>query len=153
MGTYGDLLKLSQSPRATSPDSSSLHKAPATVPQTVIQPEAEIVPADASQDNKQPRHHGTVIPRHQGIKTPRNHDTLIQTIRSAVKQFGKEAATHRFTPDEKKAVAEVVFAYRNRGIKTSENEIARTGVNFLIEDYKVNGEKSILDQVLKALNE
>ncbi|MEZ4671447.1 MAG: hypothetical protein R3E39_26385 [Anaerolineae bacterium] len=78
---------------------------------------------------------------------------MIQTIRTAVKQFGKEAATHRFTPDEKKAVAEVVFAYRNRGIKTSENEIARTGVNFLIEDYKLNGEKSILDQVLKALNQ
>ena len=66
---------------------------------------------------------------------------MIQTIRAAVKQFGKEAATHRFTPDEKKAVAEVIFAYRNRGIKTSENEIARTGVNFLNEDYKLNGEK------------
>lgn len=95
----------------------------------------------------------TVIPRYHDTMVPRYHDTMVQKIRAAVKQFGKEAATHRFTPAEKKAVADLIYTYKLQGIRTSENEVARIAIHALIEDYQKNGEESTLDKVLKALNE
>ena len=78
----------------------------------------------------------------KATKKPLYHDT-IEIIRKAVKDYGKEAATHRFTLDEKKAIAEIIFNFNGRDIKTSENEITRIAVNFVIQDYKENGNKSI----------
>ncbi|HLE75165.1 MAG TPA: hypothetical protein VI864_03865 [Candidatus Bathyarchaeia archaeon] len=112
-----------------------------------IQPKLPISQKDQSPtpEDLQPSHHDTVIPRH--------HDTTVESIRKAVKQFGKEAATHRFTREEKQKIAELIFAYSSKGIRTSENEIARIAVNFLVEDHNHNGKDSILDQVLTLLNE
>jgi hypothetical protein len=110
---------------------------------------------------KKPKRRATVKPGNRDTTTPRYHDTtvsryhetIIELVRKAVKKLGKEAATHRFTQDEKKAIAEVIFTYKNRGVRTSENEITRIAVNFIIQDYKENGEESVLDKSLKALNE
>ena len=99
------------------------------------------------------RHHDTVTPRYQDTHTPQVHGVVIELIRKAVKEFGKEAATHRFTEAEKKELADLIYTYKNRGIKTSENEITRIAVNFVTEDYKVNGENSVLHKILKALKE
>lgn len=99
----------------------------------------------------------TTIPRHHGATEPamvsRYHDTVVEAVRRAVKEFGKEAATHRFTEEEKKAIADILYGYKSQGIRTSENEVTRIAVNFIIGDYRENGENSILDRVLKALNE
>jgi hypothetical protein len=111
--------------------------------------------------NKQPSNHDTVIPRHHDTMTPRYHDTvipqapveIISLVRKAVKEFGKEAATHRFTEMEKREIADLIYTYKNRGIKTSENEITRIAVNYIVEDYKENGENSVLHKILQALNE
>src|SRR5690606_37491655 len=65
----------------------------------------------------------TVIPRHHDTTVSRYHDTMVETVRVAVKQFGKEAATHRFTPEEKKAIADIIYTYKMRGIGTSENQL------------------------------
>jgi hypothetical protein len=46
-----------------------------------------------------------------------------------------------------------VFAYGDRAIRTTENEITRIAVNFLLYDYQSNGENSILHQCLLSLNE
>jgi hypothetical protein len=100
-----------------------------------------------------PRNRDTVIPRHPDTMPPRYHDTTVEVVRKAVKEFGKEAATHRFTAEEKKAIADILYAYNAQGVKTSENQIARIAINFLVQDYRENGENSILDRVLKALNE
>jgi hypothetical protein len=94
----------------------------------------------------------TEQPRDQATKVSRHHDTSIEEIRKAVKIFGKEAATHRFTQEEKQKIAELIFAYSSQGIRTSENEIARIAVNFLVQDYKNNKKHSILDKVLRLLN-
>ena len=105
---------------------------------------------------EEPNHqlkHDVVIPRHHDTTTPRYRDTTIETIRKAVKQIGKEAATHRYTEAEKKAIANIVFTYKNRGVFTSENEISRIAVNSLFEDFEENGEESILAKCLKALND
>lgn len=105
-------------------------------------------PNKASQkvsDQLKKSNHDTVIPR--------NHDTIIENIRKAVKSFGKEAATHRFTLEEKQKIADVIYTYKRHGMQTSENEITRIAINFVVNDHTKNGENSILGLVLKALNE
>lgn len=97
------------------------------------------------------RHRDTMTPRYHDTVIPRYHDA-VEAVRQAVKETGKEAATHRFTVAEKRAVAEIIFAYSQQGIKTSENEIARIAINYLIADYRENGEESVLAQVLSKLN-
>jgi hypothetical protein len=98
-----------------------------------------------SVETKTPRNHDTVIPQHQ--------EAMIETIRKAVKQLGKEAATYRFTQEEKRALADIVYTYKSRGTRTSENEITRIAFHSLMEDYHANGESSILARVLERLNE
>lgn len=83
---------------------------------------------------------------------PRYHDTTVETIRRAVKALGKEAATHRFTATEKEAIAEIVYACKRQGLRTTENEITRVAVNFIVHDYQAHGKDSLLVRVLLALN-
>ena len=88
--------------------------------------------------------------------TPGNRDTmlpLIDEIRHAVKELGKEAATYRFTKTEKDALRDLVYIYGRQGLKTSENEIARIAINWLFEDNKTSGEQSIIYLVLQALRQ
>jgi hypothetical protein len=56
-------------------------------------------------------------------------DDILDVVRKAVRQIGKEAATHRFTLDEKNSLAEIEYTYRRQGIRTSENEITRIAIN------------------------
>ena len=100
---------------------------------------------------KQPSNPDTTTPRYHDTMVSRYHETSIELVRKAVKEVGKEAATHRFTQNEKRAVADIIYKYKNRGVKTSENEIARISFNFIVRDYEENGENSILDRVIKAL--
>lgn len=103
-------------------------------------------------DTMMPRSHATTVPRNHDTAVPSQEDELIEAIRLAVRELGKEAATYRFTPDEKKALGDIIYAYKGRGIRTSENEITRIGVNYLIEDYRQNGANSLLATVLERLN-
>ena len=77
---------------------------------------------------------------------------IIEIIRKVVKYVGKESATYRFTPEEKKALLETSFSYKMQGYKTSENELTRIAINFILEDQKQNGRNSVLQRVLDALN-
>ena len=76
----------------------------------------------------------TTCPPHNEITEPLAHDTTVEVIRKAVKKIGKEAATHRFSQDEKKAISIIVYNYKNRNIRTCENEITRVAINFIIYD-------------------
>jgi hypothetical protein len=82
---------------------------------------------------------------------PLTHETIIETIRKAVKDVGKDSATYRFTPEEKKALLELSFSYKMQGYKTSENELIRIAINFMLEDQKQDGRNSVLQRVLDAL--
>jgi outer membrane biosynthesis protein TonB len=125
----------------------------------IVAPEKPSKPKKVKRENKDnsdtviPRYHDTTVSRYQDTTTPEIHGVQVDQIRKAVKEFGKEAATHRFTVAEKKEIADLIYTYKNRGIKTSENEIARISVNFIVEDFKVNGENSVLHKILKALSE
>ena len=81
------------------------------------------------------------------------HDSTLEPIRKTLKTFGKEVSTHRLTPEEKKAMADIVYAYRGRGIRTSENEFARIAINFLVNDHRENGGNSLVEKVLRLLHE
>jgi hypothetical protein len=99
-------------------------------------------------------------PQNNDTMPPRYHDTTVSpverdifdVVRKAVKQIGKEAATHRFTLDEKNLLADIEYTYKRQGIRTSENEITRIAINYFIEDYRKNGDSSLLANVLKRLN-
>ena len=80
-------------------------------------------------------------------------DDALELVRRAVRTLGKEAATYRFTQDEKRALSSIVYAYKERGIKTSENEITRIALNYLIDEYRRNNTSSILARVLARLNQ
>lgn len=104
-------------------------------------------------DTMIPSNHDTTVSRYRDTTTPSIHGVSVELVRKAVKEFGKEAATHRFTETEKRQIADFIYTYKNQGIKTSENEITRIAVNFVMEDYKENGENSVLHKILQALNE
>jgi len=79
-------------------------------------------------------------------------ESITEIIRKAVKGVGKDSATYRFTPEEKKALLELGFSYKVQGYKTSENELVRIAINFILEDQKQNGRNSVLQKVLDALS-
>jgi hypothetical protein len=69
-------------------------------------------------------------------------------IRRALQQPGKVAATYRFTQEEKRALRELVYTYGGAGLHTSENEITRIALNWLLENHRQYGQESVLAQVL-----
>ena len=115
--------------------------------------QTEKIKKTKDEKSEQPSNHDTTVSRYHDTTTSHIHGVVVELVRKAVKEFGKEAATHRFTEAEKREIADLIYTYKNRGIKTSENEIARIAVNFVMEDYKENGENSVLYKILKALNE
>jgi len=76
---------------------------------------------------------------------------VIEGIRKTVKVTGKEVSFIRLTPDEKQELADIVYTYRRQGKKTTENEIARIALNYLLADYHASGELSVLARVIEAL--
>jgi len=74
-------------------------KAPTSAVSSTNLPQKEERPA--SDDTMTPRHHGIMIPSNHDTTTPRDENDIFELVRKAVKQIGKEAATYRFTKDEK----------------------------------------------------
>ena len=110
-------------------------------------------PAKGYPGLKQTTNLSVVTPRnHEATNPSRSDEEHIETIRRAVNHFGKEDATYRFTSEEKKALADIVYTYSVAGIRTSQNEITRIAVNNLLEDYRENGQASVLVRVLERLN-
>ena len=117
-------------------------------------------PRGKTNDTVIPRYHDTTIPKHHDTTVSSNHDTMvspgddgmIEEVRRAVKQVGKEPATQRLTLEEKQTLRSIEFTYGQQGIITSGNEILRIATNYILRDYQKNGEDSILAKVLRSLN-
>ena len=78
---------------------------------------------------------------------------IIEIIRKIVKTPAKEEVIYvRVSKEEKNQLRDIEYTYGRQGIDTSANELGRIAVNFLIADYKANGENSILAKVLTALH-
>ncbi len=111
------------------------------------------LPPQEESDGVVSRHRDTTIPPVSEVPMLNSESAVIERVRKAVKEFGKEAATHRFTLAEKKAIAELVYTYRQQGLRTNENVIARIAINYLFFDYQRNLQKSILHKALQSLNQ
>jgi hypothetical protein len=98
------------------------------------------------------RYHETMIPSNRDTTIPLSEEDMIEAVRKAVKQIGKEPATQRLTLEEKQALDDIEYSYKRQGIKTSGNEIIRIATNYIVRDYQENGENSILAKVLNRLN-
>jgi hypothetical protein len=109
---------------------------------------AKSTPASTSEiDSKQESYQASKI----ASKLSRSTDELIETIRKAVKVPGKEVLFVRLTKEEKGQLVDIVYTYKRQGKKTSENEINRIAVNYMLEDYQAHGQNSILARVIDAL--
>ena len=95
-------------------------------------------------EGQQPGDHATI--------PPSNQNALLETIRLAIKELGREAGTHRYTSGEKGALEELVYEYHRKGVRTSGNEIIRIALNYLLEDHRLYKNRSILARVLERLN-
>lgn len=114
--------------------------------------ESELENKQAHHDTITPRYHETTVSRDHDATIPFTENELLELVRKAVKQIGKEAATQRLTLEEKQALDDIEYNYKRQGIKTSGNEIMRIATNYIVHDYRQNGENSIVAKVLKKLN-
>ncbi len=78
---------------------------------------------------------------------------MFAQIRKAVRARGTEPSIHRLSPQEKRDLKDIVYSYDTQGVRTSEVELTRIALNFLIADHKEHKKESILAKVLSALNE
>jgi len=106
----------------------------------------------SNHDTTIPRHHDTMVSSTRDTTPPSQATDIFEVVRKAVKQIGKEAATHRFTLEEKNLLADIEYTYKRRGTRTSENEVTRIAINYIIEEYRQHGEESILATILTRLN-
>lgn len=117
----------------------------------VAQPRTQNVNDETKQATTTPRNRDTTASRTHDT-TADNGDDYIEVVRKAVKLLGEKAATHRFTADEKDAIADIVYSLKKKGIATSENEITRIAINYLVWEHRQSKHASILSRVLERLN-
>src|SRR5690348_1562552 len=103
LGTYSKLAETAekkQQPATTTP---------------VSQPRTQKVNDETNIPATMPRNRDTVVSRHHDTNADSGDDS-IEIVRKAVKLLGEKAATHRFTADEKDAIADMVYALKKKGI-------------------------------------
>lgn len=136
-------------PQMPEPVVAPLVDEPAQVPAAVS---AKPAPRATPKPHQEPRRNDTTTPSNHDTVVSRHHEETVERIRRAVRVVGKEAATYRFSAEEKSRMADLIYSYKRRGIRTSENEATRIALNFIFEEYEEHGEGSILAKVLDALN-
>jgi hypothetical protein len=123
--------------------------APSSLAQSSNQPPTHVASEAAMVEDLPPS--TSVLASNQASTLASYHASIIDAIRKTVKKGGKEVTFVRLTPEEKNQLTDLVFTYKRQDIKTSENEISRIAINFLLEDYKIHGDASILAQVIASL--
>lgn len=151
--TFTELLALDQR-------SSTAKTLPSAKPDPMTSRHHAITPSRQSESTKPAkgdaatrRRHDAASSRPKPTMTPSAPAALIAQLRAAVKPLGKEVSTHRFTAAEKERLTELVYRYERRGYRTSENEMVRVAVNWLLEDHAARDKRGILHRVLRALHE
>lgn len=117
-----------------------------TEPEDTVPPSPTLTLSVESGENGQAGKHAS-----RRASTLANKGDKVETIRRVVKRPGKEVVYVRLTPEEKGQLADVVYAYKRRGIRTSDNELGRIAINGLLVDHRERGDDSLLAKVLAAL--
>jgi hypothetical protein len=83
--------------------------------------------------------------------TSRGDGALVDDLARALRQKQRLASsTFRFQPQELEELDEVAAQIaRTTGAKLSKNDVVRLALNWLLVDYKENGERSVLGRVLQ----
>jgi hypothetical protein len=110
-------------------------------------------PAPSQAPRRAPRSPNTARPSPlEAARTLASVDAQsVEAIRQVIKVPGREVSYVRLTPEEKADLADVIYTYKRQGQKTSETEINRIALNYLLLDYRENGQQSVLARVLAAL--
>lgn len=119
----------------------------------IIKPKVALpLPAQPTSDSLQSsKHSSNLASKH--ASTLALSTEMIEFIRKIVKNPGKEDVLYvRLTKEEKDKLADVSYTYKRQGMKTSDNEVVRIAINALLEDYKANGEASLLATILASLH-
>jgi hypothetical protein len=119
--------------------------------QTAQAPDDEPLPPQVEEENLQARKKANKHTSKFASMLASYHDDVVEMIRKAVKTPGKEVSFVRMTVEEKAQLADIIYTYKRQGKKTSENEINRIAINYILEDYRANGERSILARVIASL--
>ncbi len=117
---------------------------PVAAPEAVPTPS---IAADVQRTRKLSSKHASMLASVTNSYLPE----AVAAIRKVVKAPGREVSFVRLSPQEKGQLADIVYTYKRQGQKTSENEINRIALNFLLADYHAHGEQSMLARVLAAL--
>lgn len=83
--------------------------------------------------------------------SPTEDPDVIEAIRQIVKLPGREVSYVRLTPEEKARLSDVIYTFKRQGQKTTETEVNRIALNYLLNDFFEHGEQSVLARVLAAL--
>ena len=78
-------------------------------------------------------------------------DDMVATIAKSMHEVGKEGCTYRLTQREKTALIEIIYHFRMRNCRLSENEIARIAINFLIEDFKAKKNDCLIRRIIDIM--
>jgi len=78
-------------------------------------------------------------------------DDIMPTVAKAMREVGKEGCTYRLTQREKTALIEIIYHFRMRNCRLSENEIARIAINFLIEDFKTRKNDCLIRRIIDIM--
>ena len=86
---------------------------------------------------------------HQATTVSCTHDTVISEIAESILQVGKEAATYRFTLNEKRKLTKIIYTLKMKNMCVTENEIIRIALNYILCDYSMNKANSILNNFIR----
>lgn len=121
-------------------------KTPSNKPQ---EPDSELsnnLPPPGPTD--QPAKSDITISRYQDIVS----GDMVAIIRAAVILTGQASTNYRLTNIEKGRLEEVVWEFKKQGIRTTENEIVRIAINYLLNNHKKDGKDSLLAVTLNLLH-
>ncbi len=92
--------------------------------------------------------HAIMVADHQNRKKSSYQNNIIKEIRKMISEIGKESSTYRISKGEKKLLLSIIYELRMNGIKTSENQMIRIGLNYVVQDYLKSKGNSMLLKTL-----
>ncbi len=117
------------------------------------QPEPEPEKAAPKKERQQAPSPAVKKDRYHDSNLSSDQDSIIAAIRKSVRARGTEQSIHRLSPQEKREIKDIVYTYDTQGVRTSEVELTRIALNFLIADHKEHGKDSVLARALSSLKD
>ena len=136
---------------AATPPDSALSEFSGSEPVPDIEPVLLPARSKASRRASRPNSHANKLADDLVSSLASVDANTVETIRQVIKIPGREVSYLRLTPEEKADLTDIVYTYKRQGQKTSETEINRIALNYLLLDYRENGQQSVLARVLAAL--